>query len=151
MAPFWAWLLRVSAIKTGPQPMRDFMSATAFLAISGIVSAAERRAVPQQVEHPLGQRHPHAELFSPRAMGRFPSDRLARDCRWDRPPIRKAVAKPRYRDGPMPMSEDKNTRCCCCPKSYGSARKLGQRKLAAPQRKKPGVIGQRKREGRQKD
>src|SRR5712671_7512570 len=48
------------------------LSATAFLAISAIVCAADAAPVPQQVDIPSGSAILHAELFKPEGNGPFP-------------------------------------------------------------------------------
>src|SRR5258705_2050915 len=96
------------------------LSATAFLAISAIVSAADAAPVPQQVDIPSGSAILHAELFKPEGNGPFPVVIALHGC--GGLGTHSEAVQPRYRDWAEQLL--KTGHAVLLPDSYGS-RELG--------------------------
>jgi dienelactone hydrolase len=96
------------------------LSATAFLAISAIVCAADAAPVPQQVDIPSGSAILHAELFKPEGNGPFPVVIALHGC--GGLGTHSEAVQPRYRDWAEQLL--KTGHAVLLPDSYGS-RELG--------------------------
>src|SRR6476620_12207781 len=96
------------------------LSATAFLAISAIVGAADAAPAPQQVDIPSGSAILHAELYKPDGNGPFPVVIALHGC--GGLGTHSEAVQPRYRDWAEQLL--KAGHAVLLPDSYGS-RELG--------------------------
>jgi len=97
-----------------------FLSATAFLAISAIVCAADAAPAPQQVDIPSGSAILHAELYKPDGNGPFPVVIAMHGC--GGLGAHSEAVQPRYRDWAEQLLNAGHA--VLLPDSYGS-RELG--------------------------